>query len=495
VGRFACLWIPDVPLAAALRAEPELRGRSVAIAEAADARASIVGGTLRGLTVAQARTARTDLVVRPVSLEGMRSAQEALCDVARSITPRIEETAVGVASLDVVGTEALYPTSGGLLTALEKRLGEVGLETARTGIGPTRTVALLAARHRDGGHTVPSDGVKRFLSPLPLDLLDPPLEVFDRLTRWGVRTLGELARIPSKPLGARLGEEGVQLARRARGEDTLPFKPCPPRPRFEESGETGYPVDNLEALAFLLRGALERLARRLHLRGLATRELLVELELASGETFARPVGLGAPTTDGATLAQLARLVLEKDPPREPIERLRVIATPGNVESIQLDLFRPPLPAPAELAVTVARLEALCGPDQVGAPGLEEGHRPDAARVTSFEASPELPPPHDSGAPPAPAMALRALRPPQPIRVWGDPGMPERVEPSHKWNTPGEIAGGRVIQRAGPWRLFGEWWGEAPFARDYFDVELSDGGVYRIYRSLEDESWLLDGVYD
>jgi protein ImuB len=484
VGRFACLWIPDVPLAAALRAEPELRGRSVAIAEAADARASIVGGTLRGLTVAQARTARTDLVVRPVSLEGMRSAQEALCDVARSITPRIEETAVGVASLDVVGTEALYPTSGGLLTALEKRLGEVGLETARTGIGPTRTVALLAARHRDGGHTVPSDGVKRFLSPLPLDLLDPPLEVFDRLTRWGVRTLGELARIPSKPLGARLGEEGVQLARRARGEDTVPFKPCPPRPRFEESGETGYPVDNLEALAFLLRGALERLARRLHLRGLATRELLVELELASGETFARPVGLGAPTTDGATLAQLARLVLEKDPPREPIERLRVIATPGNVESIQLDLFRPPLPAPAELAVTVARLEALCGPDQVGAPGLEEGHRPDAARVTSFEASPELPPPHDSGAPPAPAMALRALRPPQPIRVWGDPGVP-----------PGEIAGGRVIQRAGPWRLFGEWWGEAPFARDYFDVELSDGGVYRIYRSLEDESWLLDGVYD
>ena len=63
MGRFACLWIPDVPLAAALRAEPELHGRPVAIAEAADARASIVGGTLRGLTVAQARTARADLVV------------------------------------------------------------------------------------------------------------------------------------------------------------------------------------------------------------------------------------------------------------------------------------------------------------------------------------------------------------------------------------------------------------------------------------------------
>jgi protein ImuB len=93
------------------------------------------------------------------------------------------------------------------------------------------------------------------------------------------------------------------------------------------------------------------------------------------------------------------------------------------------------------------------------------------------------------------MALRALRPPQPIRVRGDPDTPERVEPSQKWNTPGEIGGGRVIHRAGPWRLFGEWWGEAPFARDYFDVELSDGGVYRIYRNLDDGGWFLDGIYD
>jgi hypothetical protein len=52
-----------------------------------------------------------------------------------------------------------------------------------------------------------------------------------------------------------------------------------------------------------------------------------------------------------------------------------------------------------------------------------------------------------------------------------------------------------VHCAGPWRLFGEWWGEAPFARDYFDVELQGGGLYRIYRNLDDESWWVDGVYD
>ena len=87
----------------------------------------------------------------------------------------------------------------------------------------------------------------------------------------------------------------------------------------------------------------------------------------------------------------------------------------------------------------------------------------------------------------PPLALRALRPPRAVRVWGQEGLPERLQLSEH---PLEI-----LSRAGPWRLFGEWWGECRFARDYFDVELSDGGVYRLYRNLEDESWFVDGIYD
>lgn len=509
-SRIACLWIPDPALCAVLRAEPELAGKNIAVAEGDGPRASVIGGVLRGLSVAQARTARPDLIVRRISLEGIRSAQEALIDVARSITPRVEDSAVGIVMLDLDGTEVSFPTPGSLRAALSLRLAEVGLGQSRTapasrctgpdgqtrvGIGPSRTVALLAARHSGGGHAVTTVGMERFLRALPLDLLEPPDEIFDRLTRWGVRTLGELASLPLHALGARLGEEGIQLARRARGEDLLPFRPAPPQRRFEEGLETGYPVDDLERLAFFLRGALERLARRLRLRGLAVRELLVELELESGETFARRVGLGAPTHEGSILTRLVRLALEADPPRGPIERLRVIATPSLIESSQLDLFLPPLPAPAELAVTVARLEAMCGPGQVGAPALEDGYRPDAALVADFDtypsehASPRLEPPS------TPAMALRALRPPQQLSVWGPSDAPERIEPRGKWNTPGEIAGGCVVQSAGPWRLFGEWWGERCYARNYYDVELSDGGLYRLYRRLDDGGWWLDGIYD
>ena len=53
--------------------------------------------------------------------------------------------------------------------------------------------------------------------------------------------------------------------------------------------------------------------------------------------------------------------------------------------------------------------------------------------------------------------------------------------------------------SGPWRIDVEWWSESPCRRDYYDVQLSDGGVYRIYRDLDarraDASWFVDGCYD
>ena len=526
--RVACLHIPDLPLAATLQGDPELRGKPLAIIETRPRGRTqsplIVAGWMRGMTVTQAKAVEPDLRVCTLSLEGIRSAEQALLDVACSVTPRVEQAREGVTFLDLDGTEVLFPTERGLLTALEARLADVGLEQARLGIGPTRTVAELAARHRGGGRIVKRKEVAAFLNPLPLDLLDPPDLEVDRLWRWGVRTLGELAQLPRGPLGARLGEEGIKLLRRACGEDLQPFRPMSVVLRFEEGAESEYGIDNLDALGFLLRGVLDRLTRRLRVRGLAVLKLRLELMLEGGQTHARDMELAAPTLEVPVLVSLARLVLERDPPPEPVERARVIATPGDLEAIQLDFFLPPLPAPAELALTVARLEALCGQGQIGAPGVRDTHQLDAARVESFmldrKASARGASILCDAAPPGCAtLAFRSLRPPRPVLVRGEE-RPEQVRPfegtaslasaanaARAAKALGLSEGGwpaaargpgptrHVLQCAGPWRLFGEWWGESRFARDYYDVELSDGGVYRLYRNMEDESWFIDGIYD
>jgi hypothetical protein len=49
--------------------------------------------------------------------------------------------------------------------------------------------------------------------------------------------------------------------------------------------------------------------------------------------------------------------------------------------------------------------------------------------------------------------------------------------------------------AGPWTLEDGWWSDAPAARDYWDVELDGGGLYRVYRDRSTARWYADGVYD
>jgi hypothetical protein len=55
--------------------------------------------------------------------------------------------------------------------------------------------------------------------------------------------------------------------------------------------------------------------------------------------------------------------------------------------------------------------------------------------------------------------------------------------------------GRVRVAAGPWRMEEGWWSDEPVARDYWDVELVGGGLYRIYRERESGEWWADGMYD
>ncbi len=55
--------------------------------------------------------------------------------------------------------------------------------------------------------------------------------------------------------------------------------------------------------------------------------------------------------------------------------------------------------------------------------------------------------------------------------------------------------GKVKVAAGPWGLEEEWWEESPTGRDYWDVELAGGGIYRLFRDRASGDWFADGVYD
>src|SRR5205814_1340779 len=82
------------------------------------------------------------------------------------------------------------------------------------------TVARLAALHAT--EVVPPGTELGVLAPLPLACLAPPPALAATLERWGIRRLGDLARLPVAEVATRLGPAGAALARAARGQDQPP---------------------------------------------------------------------------------------------------------------------------------------------------------------------------------------------------------------------------------------------------------------------------------
>jgi hypothetical protein len=98
------------------------------------------------------------------------------------------------------------------------------------------------------------------------------------------------------------------------------------------------------------------------------------------------------------------------------------------------------------------------------------------------------------------VALRRFRFAVPARVQVENGRPVRVTTERRG-----ISGGRIEKAAGPWRTSGAWWleigtggtgGEStPWDRDEWDVTVSDGATYRLFRERDANAWFIDGVLD
>ncbi len=500
----ACLFVPLFPLAARLRSEPELKDEDLAIFEGNGNAARVVAASRKarkagietGMTLPQARARIPKLIARARDRECERAAQQSLLEVAESFSPRVEDAGEGVAYADLEGHaklaagESLASLARDILRAAEK----AGLP-ARVGVAASKLAARIAAGLPDTPSVVAEGEEAHFLAPLPLERLAPQMEIAATLERWGLSTIGELAKLPEGEVASRLGEIGRELHASARGVDPRPLEPYLPPPSFTEGMDLEWPLATLEPFLFLANAALERLLARLEFRALSCIRLEVTLKLDPDGCDARAIALPAPTRDAKTLLTLVRLELEARPPGAPVCGFVFTAHPDSPRRAQLSLFGPAALSPDRLATTIARLAALLGADRVGSPRAVDGHRPERFTATGFSPPP---PPRERHAPRAGRglLSVRVLRPPVPLEVLletGGRGVRPTTVKSPPEATPAIT--GTVRVAAGPWSLEEGWWSDAPADRDYWDVELSGGGLYRIYRERTANAWFADGVYD
>ncbi|HUE00530.1 MAG TPA: hypothetical protein VMR62_13235 [Bryobacteraceae bacterium] len=402
---------------------------------------------------------------------------EKLLRLAQEFSPQVEQTSADTVALDADGLERIHGLPQQIAAAIARRAAERGLR-ASVSIASNLDTAVHAARGFGGVSVIPHGDEAKYLGSLPLTVLGPTPEMLETLERWGIRRLRDLAALPVLGLAERLGVEGLRLHKLARGAGDRPLAPVGEPLHFAEEAELEYPLELLEPLMFVLAQLLHALRARLASHGLATNELRLRLQLENRGEHARTLRFPVPMLDTKAFLKLLDLDLGAHPPPAPVVKVRLEAEPAKPRAAQTGLFMPIAPEPEKLELTLARLRGLVGEGNVGSPELLDTHRPGAFRMRCYGEARRL---EGAGA----TMPLRAIRPARVARVQMASGQPVHVQ--------AEGVRGHVTAAAGPWRTSGDWWTADPWARDEWDVALSDGALYRIYS--EQGRWFVEGSYD
>jgi len=345
-----CVLYPRFELLSALGDRRALLSEPAALAPEAG-REQVVGevsapaeafGVVRGMRLGEAMSRCPELRLVPPDPEGVRSLWSAVLDRLEGIGAELESDHAGAAFFVAGGLEGIHGGDlAGVLAAARRALGT----GARFGAAPSRfaahAAALQARARRRGGLSGPSSRVlnavviepartRHFLAPLPVGLLRtrPELQALPEvLERLGIRTLGELAALPSRAVAERFGHPGLLALDLSRGRDTPlePRRPSEPVVERLDLPEAASGQQLERALELLIARVLARRERR----GRSLRALAVSARFVAGGTWRTAVTLRHASAEPARI-QLALA-----------QKLAELPAPSESLALEVEAFGPP----------------------------------------------------------------------------------------------------------------------------------------------------------
>lgn len=326
-----------------------------------------------------------------------------LHDVFRQFTPLIEPIGLDEAFLDVSGSHRLFGTSEQIGHSIRRRVRETLDLDCSVGVGRTKQMAKLASREAKpratkrgtqqgpGVVVVLASEELAFLHPRPVrDLWGVGPKTADRLLRYGVNTVGELAAVDPEALERVVGKAaGQQLHALSWGRDDRPVQ-AGLDPKSVGHEET-FPTDRHDYAQ--LQPEIVRLSDsvggRLRKAGLTGRTVNLKLRFADFSTITRSQSLSGPLLSSVEIARIASALLEGVDVSTGVRLLGVsvsslepLATAGGRQLSLMDLNdlgraggdsvppggkskRPSEPARAEVEAAIDAIRARYGAGAVG----------------------------------------------------------------------------------------------------------------------------------
>jgi protein ImuB len=334
-----CVLIPRYPLAVAAGGREVLAGGPIALAPE-PGREQFIGevsaaaeayGLRPGMRLGEALARCPKLRLVAPDPAGVADAWDAQVAGLEGIGAAVEAGAPGTAWFAAGGLRTVH---GGTLEGVLSVAGRAVAGPVRLGAAPSRFAAFAAASRarprRPEITPMAAAALAAYMAPLPVSLLLARPEVAmlpEALERFGIRTLGELAKLPRDALADRFGPAGALARDLAQGRDA-PLVARSAAERLEERLE----LPESASGAQLQRGLellVDRLLARRERRGRTLRAVVLSAALVEGGTWRAGVTFREPLAD----ARRMRLVLG--------QKLAELPAPTDVLTLRAEGFGPP----------------------------------------------------------------------------------------------------------------------------------------------------------
>lgn len=248
-------------------------------------------------------------------------------EIFQRFTPLVEGISLDEAFLDVTGALRLLGSAREIGTAIRSAVGDELHLSCSVGAARVKFLAKLASEAakpaadgsgrrpeaRSGVYVIEPGHELEFLHPLPIEALwGVGPATAGRLRRLGLRTIGDLARLPPQVLETAVGKaNGGHLSRLAQGIDERAVQPD--REVKSISHEETYPADlrDPDALHVEALRMAHAVASRMRQAGLLSRTVTLKVRYGDFSTRTRSVTSPTPVTTGQRIAELASGLLEQ----------------------------------------------------------------------------------------------------------------------------------------------------------------------------------------
>ena len=372
---------------------PELKGKPV-----------VVGGTgRRGVVAAASYEARIygirsampsheaqRLCPHLISLPGNYGLYEEVSrrvmQIFKDYTPLVEPLSLDEAFLDVSGSKRLLGSPLDLAKQIRERVFEAENLLCSVGIAPNKFLAKLASdaakpkilgketKIGSGLCLVTEENVEDFLFPLPVGAIwGVGPQTRKRLTRLGVKTVGDLTKIPVTTLTTALGQSaGTQLWRLCRGIDE---RVVTPNQKLKSVGHEETFSEDRHGLSELnkeLSRIVDAVAGRLRKSEKLGKTINVKLRSPDFVTTSRSETLLNATNTSAEILAIARTLLKKMDIAEGVRLLGVsVSNLQDSEVRQLQLGEDDYSTQRDVDEAVDEIRERFGGDAIG-PGSTVG---------------------------------------------------------------------------------------------------------------------------